>query len=621
MFFKKLAAVIMFCYAGLAHGGFLEMPVIEEVPEAENDILLKDLDIPNVRERELDPDFGPRLNVTAFRVQGIVEYPELGITRESLIELVEGLRHNMMKEDELLYSGYTLEELSELQDAIIDIEKETRGEAVRRADVQRLVFLIRQQRRQRGVTLGMLEVVAEEITQYYRQRGFILAKAFIPEQQVRDGVVTLTLLLGYLGDVEVNNNQRYNNAVIQRIFKDALHEPVTTELMEEKLFYVNDLPGLSAQGFFAPGQQVGDTRLRINVAREKPYSINVRTDNHGSDQTGEYRLYTDLNLNNPLGYGDSLQLAILGAAKPEQSLYGSLGYSGPLYHHRWSFDVGASQNAFVLGLEQGNTENIDLGGKSTTYDLGVRYQLKRSRVHTSAISLRASEIRASLEYDDGATKTEFSKDITHTFELGYHFDVLNQAARGVHVGRVYLARTEIVQSESSFLLEDAFHAGFDYTHLRFLPSPFGGDDFRLMLRAAGHYAGKQMPSVSQFAIAGPTRSRAFRTNTFFGDDAFHAGADLILPSPKWFGIGEYAQAFIFADAAYGLSYLTNPDGSVTERNEATLTDAGVGIKLYWQDSLRGNISLAHPLDYKIADNLDLDLSKESKVYFDLQYSF
>ncbi|MCP4488283.1 MAG: ShlB/FhaC/HecB family hemolysin secretion/activation protein, partial [Gammaproteobacteria bacterium] len=50
---------------------------------------------------------------------------------------------------------------------------------------------------------GQIETVADRITQFYRQRGFHLAKAYIPKQEARDGVVTLALLLGSLGEVEV----------------------------------------------------------------------------------------------------------------------------------------------------------------------------------------------------------------------------------------------------------------------------------------------------------------------------------------------------------------------------------------------------------------------------------
>src|SRR5690606_5589602 len=110
----------------------------------------------------------------------------------------------------------------------------------------------------------MIETVADTITRYYRERGFILAKAYIPEQRVRDGVVTLTLLLGNLGEVTVLNNKSYTEKTLQSIFHPVIGKPVTAGNIEERLYFVNDLPGISAQAYFEPGSQVGDTRLNIN---------------------------------------------------------------------------------------------------------------------------------------------------------------------------------------------------------------------------------------------------------------------------------------------------------------------------------------------------------------------
>src|SRR5690625_7988721 len=105
-------------------------------------------------------------------------------------------------------------------------------------EVQRLVFHIREQRRQRGVTLGMIETVADTITQYYRERGFILAKAYIPKQEVRDGVVTLTVLLGNLGEVNVHNNQRCSSGTGKRTFNAILAKPVTSHAVEDRRILV-----------------------------------------------------------------------------------------------------------------------------------------------------------------------------------------------------------------------------------------------------------------------------------------------------------------------------------------------------------------------------------------------
>src|SRR5690554_2887567 len=85
-----------------ATAGFLEMPDTTEVPQFERESLLLDMDIPPVRERDPDPQAGPRLNVKEFCIQGIIEYSKLGITREKIFEQVEAIRFEMMGEKKIL---------------------------------------------------------------------------------------------------------------------------------------------------------------------------------------------------------------------------------------------------------------------------------------------------------------------------------------------------------------------------------------------------------------------------------------------------------------------------------------------------------------------------------------
>ena len=94
--------------------GFLEMPEITEMPDFERKSMLKDLDIPSVRDRDPDPESGPRLNVEKFKLQGIVEYPELGITKADIDKLIDGIRFDLMQEYKVEESGFTKTELEEV---------------------------------------------------------------------------------------------------------------------------------------------------------------------------------------------------------------------------------------------------------------------------------------------------------------------------------------------------------------------------------------------------------------------------------------------------------------------------------------------------------------------------
>ena len=634
--------VLLFCFQSVAHAGFLEMPDTAEVPEFERESLLLDMDVPALRDRDPNPEAGPRLNVKEFRVQGLIEYPELGITRAQIIKQVEQIRFDMMDEGKQLDSGYTMDELKEVSDLIAEIEKETEGRHVGSVEVQKLVFLIREQRRKRGITLGMIEVVADTITRYYRERGFILAKAYIPKQHVRDGVVTITLLLGQLGEVEVKNNKHYSEKLVKRVFDSSMGEPVTNDMVEENLYLINDLPGLSVGGYFEAGSQVGDTKLNINVNDEKRLQANVRFDNHGSEESGEFRAYSDFYVNNALGIGDQLQLGVLGSFSPENSLYGSVRYSLPIYSPRLGFSLGASSNDFVTDTpDTQSNEPFEITGKTFVADAMFSYKLSRSRKNNNKILLGFSDIKSEIQYGNlvGAGTEETVRKV----DLIYQFDVLNEKRRTLHQGGVTLTAADFVMGAEEGQAQSPAIFSFDYSMLSFVNVPFTENESKLILRSAGQYSGEALSEVLQFGLAGPTRARGFVINEFFADDALFLGSDLVFSGPSFGGytiagekLEDVIQPFVFIDMAYGRNnaFIDGEDDVTTH-----LVDAGIGIKIVFSEGLRGNLSLAVPVDAKKSamellakdeaeNEPDTAIDKNDyipgdglKLYFDLQYGF
>lgn len=628
---SKCLALLILLSSYSAWAGFLEMPDTTEVPEMERESMLKDLDIPSVRERDPDPMAGPRLNVTEFRVQGIVEFPELGITRESLNKLVESIRFDMMGEGEMLESGYTLDEVSEISDLIAEIEEETSDTSVGPLELQRLVFLIREQRRNRGVTLGMIETVADTITRYYRERGFFLAKAYIPEQRVRDGIVTLTLLLGNLGEVQVLNNKRYKTSTLERVLKPIVGDPVYAKNIEERLYFINDMPGMSAQAYFEPGKQVGDTKLNINVLNERRFKGNVRLDNHGSSSTGEFRTYTDGYWLNPGGYGDQLHIGVLATMNPSNSLYGSLHYGMPLFSPRAKFTIGGSTNDFISK----DIDRFDITGSSQVLDFSLNYILKRSRVKNYSVELRGSNIKTTIEQNAGgqggsSDATVQEGDITenNSLDLVYNFDVLAEAKRSLHQGGVRLTYIDVVDPGYEEQNEAPLILAMNYSWLKFVKVPFTKAQSRVLLKANLQFAEERLPSTAQFSAAGPNRMRALEINHFSGDKGAYFAADWIFNGLKFVPgklngekISSLLQPYIFAEATQVEAIPISSNNPLS--NSFKATDIGLGLNFNYKN-IRSGIKYAKITSYEL-DNGNNQVVTEPKwsehVYADFQYSF
>ena len=643
--FKLVSVQLMsiMCFVLVAvnvNSAVVDLPEITEVPEIKEETLLKDLDIPAVRDRDPDPEAGPRLSISEFRLQGIVEYPELGITRKEISRIVEEIRFDMMGEGKLLESGHTLEELGEISDLLSDIEKNVEEEHVGPEEVQRLVWLVRDQMLKRGVTLGMIETVADRITRYYRERGFILAKAYIPKQKVRDGVVTLTLLLGMLGEVKVNDSNLYDDDVLSAAFDDLLTKPVTNTAISERLYLINDLPGVTTQGFFESGSQVGDTLLNVNVKAEEVFDYNLRVDNHGAEETGKERLYGDILWNNPTGTADQLHLATLYA---EGTVYGQLRYNTNYFSPRLKIGLGYANNSFVLG--KGASEAIvalGLEGETEITDLSVSYKYKRGLNENYSFDFVHENIDSAVKLtslsDDGGRILD---DEVRNSSLGFNYDFITQGSRLLHQGNVRFMQGEFIfgaedgQDESYSILKA------DYSLLSFWKIPFTDIETRSVLRASTQLSNSALSSINQFSLGGPARARAFEAKEFSADQALYVGFDWFFNLPGFLDFemddttfGKVLSPFIFIDAAHGeaksLIELTDEEQEI-DAATSTLINAGVGIQ-FSLDNMSGNLQVAFPIENKYDDGIPerLDgqappappeLEKETRVLLEFQYRF
>jgi len=616
-----LIFIIVSVYSSVVTAEFLEMPEIEQFKDAEEKTMLRDLDVPAVRDRLPDPTAGPRLAVSEFRIQGLVEFPELGITREALTQLVESIRFVIMGEGKLLESGYTIDELGEISNLLVDIEEETLDRHVTPLEVQKLVWLIREQRGKRGVTLGQIETVANKITSFYRERGFILAKAFIPKQRVRDGVVSLTLLLGVLGEVSIKDNEMYDAESLRSVFDDLLTNPVTNKMVEENLFIINSFPGISVDGYFEPGYQVGDTRLNINVRNEARYNANLSVDNHGTDESGLYRFYADFQVNNMLGIADYMKIGLLQAASPDNTTYWQLAFESNFFSPRFRVGVESSRNQFIVDQTTSPSQgDFDLSGAVDVLGIYGKYIQERGRTKNSSYELIGKTIKSDVQIGGFSP---IDDELRH-FSIKYNLDYLNDANKRLHDGSIEYTRGRFEHEDEPGRDYNILSA--EYTLLTFLKIPFTESTSRFIFRSALQYSGINLSAITRFSLAGPTRVRGFSPSFFTADDALYLGTDWLFSSPDIFDIQiasinlkSLAKPFVFFDYGYGKQYeITSEEKDPTGQ----LADIGIGLQFSHGYKLSGNLQLAYKILEQFTGNINQQAKADNiRLLFDMQYSF
>ncbi|MDF1818492.1 MAG: ShlB/FhaC/HecB family hemolysin secretion/activation protein [Immundisolibacteraceae bacterium] len=498
-------------------------------------------------------------------------------------------------------------------------------------------------------TFGQMQLVADQITAYYRSRGMILAQAFVPEQEVVEAVVQLRVMAGNLGSVFVEDNERYSAESVKNPFRALIGQAVESRQVESALLRVSDLPGLSAFGVFQPGSVEGTTDLSLKVT-EKALDAVVGFNNYGTEFTGEYQGHLDLSVNNPMGIGDQLQLGFQQAYRPKLAEFGYFNYHLPVFSG-WvdglRAGLGFSRNEFEVG---GDLKAIGIEGITEIASVYLDKSWVRSRRANFSTKFDFSR-KQSKVFIAG---TDFSQDVLAVASLEFSMDFIdNLLGGGINQGLVtlhhgfgnVLASTQandLPGSGRRDLDGDSLGAGFDKVTFDFSRLQNIVPNHSLIVHVSGQFSDDLLGSLEQMSIGGPFSVRAYPQAEFLVDKGFFGSLEWVMNAPgfankiafenkTW---GEILQVSIFIDHATGWV-----DESVIE-DQIEVTGAGVGLQAFvpanvvatfgnylatwfsqeWQLYFPGELSLrldvATPIGKRDATN-----SENPQIFFNTTYTY
>ncbi len=110
----------------------------------------------------------------------------------------------------------------------------------------------------RKLTLALIYEAADKITTLYRNKGYLVAKAYVPAQNARDGLLRLKLVAGQYGAVTVHNSSLVRDDYLKEVVDHALAGSplIHKDEMERALLLISDLPGAGVPRIaLAPGSK------------------------------------------------------------------------------------------------------------------------------------------------------------------------------------------------------------------------------------------------------------------------------------------------------------------------------------------------------------------------------
>lgn len=574
--------------------------------------------VPRVRDRLYGEGELARFPVVDVRIEGVVPYPDKNITQEQIQALIDA-RFQAEQATNLDENGFTARDLDDIGlflREIIDRPGNPDEE-----DLEALVKLVNKVEFERGwITVEQLDAIALEVTEYYRENGFILATAFVPEQEVNDGIVRLNVLEGRLGDVAVSNELIFSPDTIKAAFNNELGEPVTEERIEGALRRINDLPGVRVRGSFSPGENVGETRLTLGVLQEQAWNSSILVDNHGAEITGETRVYATTEWNNLLNKGHRLLAGVLRSEGPDSSVYGQLEYEMPFTaNRRGAIRAAISTNEFSVNRLANLPEIV---GETDNYSLTASYKVIRSR--TQNLTLYTGYTQKDVIFQVGDLETLSSDEIIETFSVAADYTQLWDDRQLLLTGRFGIDQGHMIKGEARGQSTDFTKILMNANILK----RFSIDNwltknesyFNFVVKMNAQYTEKFLSSVEQFSLGGPNAVRAFGVSDVSVDSGVYTGVELFFDLP--FDITgalnipiDPIRPYVFYDYAYGVAR-----GIAGVKDfDAQISGYGAGFRVNWPGKVTANVIFGRPKSASYEDDF-LDEEGKSRFFVDVIYT-
>ncbi len=616
----------------------LEAPIPEPTPEV--------VPIPPSVQRPLGVEEGDRIFVKRFEVSGVTDRPELGIQSEEITALLESQRIKQQQLEGVGKDGFTDDERGEmvafLGEVVGSLDLDMKFD-----DYQALIDKMRLEKlkREQGLTIGQLQLIADEITNHYRKAGFLLAQAYVPAQEVQNGVISLEVVEGELGQVLVEGNKRFSNEMLARPFQELIDAPVVGAKLESALSLLSDYPGVSVFGVLQPGAALGTTDLLLRVQKEERFNLGLTYDNFGSRRTGERRMIVDLALNSPLLSADRLSGRLLRTHNETNQVYGSIEYELPLFSPTLFLGGGYDRNDFNIGRE---LKDQDLAGESTNKRIYLSRAFTRSRDLNVRGKMEFTRKHAEIVQKTGGEYLVKNADDEAVFGLEASFDSVNKAARSIDAGTLRFdhgfdgqfgamslgeahGRTvdgqENIQSTRRLGGDKGnVGAGFDKLSLGFARVMKLTDNQTMMLRLNAQYTGDPLLSSEQFSLGGPSSVRAFPVAEYLVDRGLYAGMDWIVNAPGFadkpaYGERTWGDIFklsFFADYGSGWLIEAREDEKDEHLDRMSILGAGIGMELLLPGDIVARMQWATPVG---PEGTKVEDDHEEQIWVDVNYNF
>lgn len=451
------------------------------------------------------------------------------------------------------------------------------------------------------LSLGQMKEVASEITKYYRNKGYFVARAYIPAQELSQGVVEIAIIEGLYGSFEMKNSSRVKTEQVQG-FMDKLKggDIVSTYSLERQMLLINDLSGATVTNAeVLPGKEVGTSDFRITVEPTQAYSGYAILDNYGSKYTGRERVNVSGTINSISGKGDSLGLSLMQSVNSGLR-NGRINYVTPIGYNGLKLDTSVSATHYKLAEEFSNLEGK---GDTKTVNATLNYPIIKTRDHSLNITT-SYDYKGMIDVSSGNETQKHTQSLT--VSLNDNQKTAIKGKPGQLSSSISLTKGNLSldsdyaqsQDDAGIHTKGSYHkVSFSMSHSQFITS-----DITLQTSLKAQMSmNKNLDSSEDFSVGGAYGVRGYSDGELSGDTGYQFSIEPTYNLPTIELINHKVSCFFDTGKVF-----KNDNTFNTDKNERTLHSVGIGYFASYK-----NVSLKTTLSHGFGNGSDHKPQSES----------
>lgn len=370
-----------------------------------------------------------------------------------------------------------------------------------------------------GSCISMNEIngLLRAMTNAYVERGFVAARALLPEQDLAAGILKIAVIEGVVEKVR-GEGSSVKSAALDFAFPGMEGDILNLRDLEQGIDQLSRLPSNNPTIDIAPGAAPGGSIVVIkNEKAKNRFRGTLSADNYGQRSTGRYNHAASFEADNLLGLNDFWSFSGNRDAEYGDGV-GARGYNGffSLPYGYWTLTLSGGRFSYD-SLITGTFADFDSDGDSWNFSADLDRLIYRD-------SKRKLSLNGGLRITD---TDNFIEDV-RLLASSYRLAVVNFGARyqqrahgGVLSGSIEARRgLDALGSESIITGADGPQRTFwkiGGSLSFFKPFEIASQEFRYTGAINGQWADRNLFPAERISLGGPTTVRGFIDGGLSGD--------------------------------------------------------------------------------------------------------